>query len=166
MHTRGRDAGGRTRGERGQTLQDYVLGIGLFTLVVIGLLTVLLPTAFAPFEDTVGGDKKAQADRVADQLVANTSVPGESNRLNATEIEGIVSADQEQLRDRFALPDTSWINVTVSTMNESRVVTSASGTTLASADGPGDNPAATSARVVTLSDDSCPTACRLVVRVW
>lgn len=166
MRRRDRDSGGRIRGDRGQTLHDYVLGIGLFALVVVGLLTALLPTMFAPFEDTVGGDKRAQADRIADQLVANTTVPGESNRVNATEIEHVVSADQEGLRDRFTLPKSSRINITVSTMNESGVVTSASGTTLATADGPGDNPAATSARVVTLSDDSCPTACRLVVRVW
>lgn len=151
---------------RGQTLHDYVIGIGLFVLIVTGVLAGVLPTVLAPFADTVGGDKTAQADRIAEQIVTNSSVEGGANRLDATALETIVRADQEQLRDRFALPSTTRVNVTVTTMDGASDVDTASGETLATAAGPGHRPAATSARIVRLSDDSCPTACRLVVRVW
>jgi hypothetical protein len=36
-------------------LHDYVFGIGLFLLIVAGILVGVLPTVLAPFEDTVGG---------------------------------------------------------------------------------------------------------------
>jgi len=151
---------------RGQMLHDYVFGIGLFLLIVAGILVGVLPTVLAPFEDTVGGDRTAQADRIAERVVTNSSVDGEANLLDVTTLESIVTADQAQLRDRYTLPRTTRVNLTVTTMDGSRTVDTASGETLATAAGPGQQPSATSARVVRLSDDSCPTACRLVVRVW
>jgi len=151
---------------RGQMLHDYVFGIGLFLLIVAGILVGVLPTVLAPFEDTVGGDRTAQADRIAERVVTNSSVDGEANLLDVTTLESIVTADQAQLRDRYTLPRTTRVNLTVTTMDGSRTVDTASGEMLATAAGPGQQPSATSARVVRLSDDSCPTACRLVVRVW
>lgn len=152
--------------DRGQTLQDYVLGVSVFLLVVIGLLTAILPTVLAPFEDTVGGDKTAQADRIAAQLVGNTSVG--DNQLNASALEQVVSADQATLRDRFSLPRGSTVNVTVSKMDGSSRIVGPSGGPLSSPRSPGERPSASSVRVVTLTDDSsgCQPACRLVVRVW
>jgi hypothetical protein len=157
----------RGRGsDRGQTLQDYVLGVSVFLLVVIGLLTAILPTVLAPFEDTVGGDKTAQADRIAGQLVGNTTVS--DNHLNASALEQVVSADQATLRDRFSLPRGSTVNITVSTMDGSSRIVGPSGGPLSSPRSPGERPAASSVRIVTLNDDSsgCQPACRLVVRVW
>lgn len=151
---------------RGQTLYDYTVGIGLFLVIVTGVLVGVLPTVLAPFDDTVGGDKAAQADRITERIVANSSVDGEANLLDSGTLESVVMADQGKLRDRFTLPSTTRMNVTVTTMDGSRVVDTASGETLATAAGPGQRPAATSARIVRLSDESCPTACRLVVRVW
>lgn len=154
--------------DRGQTLQDYVLGVSVFLLVVIGLLTAILPTVLAPFEDTVGGDKTAQADRIAEQLVGNNSVADNTNQLNATALEQVVSADQATLRNQFSLPRGSNVNVTISEMDGTSRIIGPSGDPLSSPRSPGQNPAATSARVVTLNDDSsgCQPACRLVVRVW
>lgn len=152
--------------ERGQTLQDYVLGVSLFLLTVLIVVGTILPTVTAPFDQEVGGDKMSQADRVAETMVSNTSVGAGTNSLNATVAERIVGKDVSTLRERFGLPETSWINVTVVPLDGNGIHRSASGTVLASDARPTGSDAATSARIVTLSDDSCATACRLVVRVW
>ena len=154
--------------DRGQTLQDYVLGVSVFLLIVIGLLTAILPTVLAPFEDTVGGDKTAQADRITEQLVGNNSVADNTNQLNATALEQVVSADQATLRNQFSLPRGSTVNITVSKMDGSSRIVGPSGGPLSSPRSPGQSPAASSVRIVTLNDDSsgCQPACRLVVRVW
>lgn len=156
------------RSDRGQTLQDYVLGVSVFLLIVIGLLTAILPTVLAPFEDTPGGDKTAQADRIAEQLVRNTSVASDTNRLNASALEQVVSADQSTIRDRFSLPRGSNVNITVLKMDGSSRIVGPAGGPLSSPRSPGESPAATSARIVTLNHDSsdCQPGCRLVVRVW
>ena len=151
--------------DRGQTLQDYVLGVSLFLVTVLVIVGTILPTVTAPFDQEVGGDKISQADRVAETIVTNASERAGTNRLDVAVVESIAGKDTATLRDRFGLPETSWINVSVAPLNGSGVHRSASGTALATnADPSGDT--AASARIVTLSDDSCATACRLVVRVW
>lgn len=152
--------------ERGQTLQDYVLGVSLFLLTVLVVVGTILPTVTAPFDQAVSGDKIAQADRVAETIVTNASAGAGTNRLNVTIVERIVEDDVPTLRARFGLPETSWVNVSVVPLDGNGFQQSASGTTLASDASPTGSDAATSARIVTLSDDSCDTACRLVVRVW
>lgn len=158
MDNRGTD-GGTHRGERGQSLQDYALGIGLFTLVSIGLLTATLPTVFAPFEDRVGGDRASQADRVAQQMVANMSVDESANKLNATTVAQVASYSQDELRQRYGLPNTTRVNFTIRS-------TGGTATFHGTTDGPVNRSTATSARVVTLDDGTCSTGCRLVVRTW
>lgn len=151
--------------DRGQTLQDYVLGVSLFLVTVLVIVGTILPTVTAPFDQEIGGDKISQADRVAETIVSNASDGAGTNRLDVGVVENIVGKDTATLRERFGLPETALVNVSVAPLNGSRVHRSASGTALATSMAPSGD-AAASARIVTLSDDSCAPACRLVVRVW
>ncbi len=151
--------------DRGQTLQDYVIGVSLFVLLAFVALGVF-PQVLASFDQGTEGDARAQADRVARQIVTNTSVPGSPNELNATAVGTVTTRDEDELRERFALPSTANLNVTVETLSGGRYVVDASGRTLAGEPPQDGGAVVSSSRIVTLSDRSCPTACRLVVRVW
>jgi type II secretory pathway pseudopilin PulG len=152
--------------DRGQTLQDYALGISVFLIAVVVLLGAILPTVLTPFTDSVGADRRAQAERVAAELVTNASVAGKTNHLNASTVETLVALGQDSLRSRYQLPNTVAVNVTLRTMDSDRVVRSADGTDLSVGPSPTRQEIATTTRLVTLTDGSCPTACRLAVRVW
>jgi len=152
--------------DRGQTLQDYLIGISVFLVVVFFVASTVLPSLLAPFESTTGGDEVSQADRVAGTMVQNLSVAGKPNELRITPVEQVVGKDTDALRTRYRLPDTSYVNVSITTLDRTAIVTSSTGTSLASDKQAEGSNAATSARIITLSDGSCDPACRLVVRVW
>ena len=50
------------RDDRGQTVQDYAIGISVFLLTVAIVLSTGLPTVLAIFEDDTRGNIDAQAD--------------------------------------------------------------------------------------------------------
>jgi len=152
--------------DRGQTLQDYLIGVSLFLVTILVIVGTILPTVTAPFEQEITSDEISQADRVAETIVANTSVGAETNRLNTTRFESLVGKDTETLRGRFGLPSTSQVNVSVVALDGAGLHRSDRGIVLATDSDPSGSDTAASARLVTLSDDSCATACRLVVRVW
>lgn len=160
------DRRGLLANDRGQTLQDYALGISLFLLTVFFVIGLIVPSLLAPFQTDAGGDNEAQADRVATALVQNASDSGRLNELNVSIVESVVGKSTDDLREQYHIPSTSWVNISLWTLNGSDIVTSTSGTDLMTAESPEGGESATSARIVTLSDQSCDTACRLVVRVW
>ena len=151
---------------RGQTTQDFAVGISVF-LLTTAFLFAFLPTIFAPFDSDRSASDVSQADRVAATFVENFSVDGKPGQLNASETEGFFAAggDGDALRDRYSLPTTSRVNVTVRTQNGS-VIKDNSGTVLARGDEYDDDVSASSSRIVTFDEDVCDPSCRLVVRVW
>jgi len=151
---------------RGQTLQDYALGIGVFLLALFFVLNTVVPSMLAPFETEAGGDVEAQAERVANTFVENASLPGQLNNLNISTVHDIAGTDQGALQQRYRLPETSQLNVTIETLNGSRIIESTAGTTLRAGSHIPGSDSATRSRIVTLSDGSCHPACRLIVRVW
>lgn len=152
--------------ERGQTLQDYVIGISIFIVVVFVALT-FFPNLLEDFQSNSIGDHEAQADRVARQIVTNTAMPGTVNELDVTDLDSIMQENEDQLRGRYGLNGTVNLNITVESLNGDWYVND-SGNALKSQPGYFDTTAGTSARIVTLSDDGydCSPACRLVVRAW
>ena len=151
---------------RGQTLQDYALGIGVFLLILFFVLNTVVPSMLAPFETDAGGDVEAQAERVANTFVENATRSGQLNELDIGTVHELAGKDQSALQTRYRLPDTSQINITIETLNGSSIVESVAGTRLrAGATLPGTE-SATRSRIITLSDDACAPACRLVVRGW
>lgn len=150
--------------DRGQTLEDYAIGIGIFLVTVFFVVAFILPSMLAPFETDVSGDSEARAERVSTSIVQNASEPGSLNHLNTSVIEGIADLDTDGLRDRFNITETSWVNVSVTTLNGSEIVEN--GTPLSTTESPSGRQTATYSRVVTLTDGDCSPACRLIVRSW
>lgn len=160
----------RRPADRGQTLHDYVAGISVFVLTV-AVVVGLLPSVVAPFEDTSRSVERTQAKRVVDQLTANASIEGSETVLNATRLESGLSRNLSGLRERYGLEDFRHVNVSLSELNRTSVVSNGSGaaavpqTAGASAV---TEEAASATRIVQVDDPAypCSPACRLIVRVW
>jgi hypothetical protein len=154
--------------ERGQTTQDFAVGIGVF-LLAIAFVFSFLPSVITPFDSSVGGAETAQADRIADLVVHNVSTETANNVSrdkfndtyanaggNLTETLGLRSSNGNQI-DR--------VNIRFEPLNESAPLGSSN--TWTAGDAYDNQSAASSARIVTIEDDGkCDPACRLVVRVW
>lgn len=145
----------RRRTDRGQTTQDYAVGIGLFLLVVVFALT-FLPGILAPFGTIDQDQREAQAERVADTLVDRALLEDGRVHLNWTALEDQLAVGD--LPSTVGLSGPASVNVTVEHLgNETTVLTG--GRTY-----DGQN-AGTWTRLVT-ADERCADGCRLVVRVW
>lgn len=147
--------------DRAQTQIDFAVGVGVFLLVLAGVL-LFLPDVFAAYEDPVGPAVEEESDRVAATLVEEHRVAGTErtlafDALNAT----LTDTDVSAVRDAAGVPDHRALNVTV-------VDGSPDGATVASAGSPYDEQAAaTTVRVVDSVDSGvCNPVCRIVVRAW
>ncbi|SDJ93840.1 hypothetical protein SAMN04515672_1895 [Natronorubrum texcoconense] len=149
--------------DRGQTTQDFIVGIGVFILAVAFVFS-FLPTMLTPFDSSTSGGQTAQADRVADRLVHNLS-DGTANEIDGNQLENY--DDDHNVSKALGLRTNQdgdpiqRVNVSLQPLNESTTVKGF---------GPeyDDQSAASSARIVTVEDgpDDCDPACRLVVRIW
>jgi hypothetical protein len=158
--------------DRGQTTQDFAVGVGVF-LLAIAFVFSFLPTVVTPFDSSVGGAETAQADRIADLIVHNVSMDT-PNEINGSAFEDRYT--EENLSAELGLRASSSdnvvidrVNVTVETLDGTIVSTSE----LAGGEVYDDRSTASAARIVTLngsgisaSSSACEPACRLIVRVW
>jgi len=150
---------------RGQTVQDFAFGVSIF-LVVTVFAFGLFPNLIAPVTAGVDGSDRAQADRLARSLIQNHSAGDAQNSLNATRLAGTLDESEAKLQERYGLAETASINVTVREVDDDSIVVD-DGDPLATGRPRGNDPAATSSRIVTFVDATeCRPACRLVVRVW
>ncbi|MFB6085127.1 MAG: hypothetical protein ABEJ94_12870 [Halorientalis sp.] len=150
---------------RGQTLQDFVLGVSVF-LVVVVFVFGLFPSFLSPFTAGVDASERAQADRLARNLIENHSVQAAGNALNGTALSNTMQKSETALRERFGLSSTSGINVTVRTLDGPRIVRY-DGTRLAVGSNRADETGASVSRLVSIAgSEKCQPGCRLVVRVW
>ena len=150
---------------RGQTTQDFAVGIAIFLLTIAFVFTYV-PTLTTPYEGSIGGAETAQADRIADRIVANasTSTP---NELDGSEYQSTFAQDPDDLVEALALranEDTTFdrVNITIQEVGDAEIDES-EWTGGHSYDG---QTAASSARIVTIDNEDCDPGCRLVVRVW
>lgn len=143
---------------RGQTLQDFAVGVGIFLIAFVFVLS-LFPGLLTPFQSSTSGAERAQAEQVSTQMLNDLSTGSQPNHLDATALSTALSGSEADLLDRYGLPITANINVTVETLDGTRNI-------YATNNYVGDREVATSARIVTMNDARCEPACRLVVRVW
>lgn len=93
--------------DRGQTTQDFAVGVSIFLLVLAGTVA-FLPNIFAPYDQNVGSVERQQAVRIADVLVADSpyAVQDASATLSyadlRTELAGSLLSD---LRTQAGVPD-------------------------------------------------------------
>ena len=154
---------------RGQTLQDFALGVTLFVLTVTFVFG-LFPGYLSPFTAGADGSDQMRAERISEQLVQNHSTPGNQNVLNLTQLQATLALDQTELRQRYGLARVATVNITVMDSNNQTIVTADgtdSGERLATSEDSRNQTAASTARIVRLSNESlCRPGCRLVVKVW
>ncbi|ARS88874.1 DUF7287 family protein [Natrarchaeobaculum aegyptiacum] len=160
------DGGSR---DRGQTAQDFVIGIGVFILAVAFVFS-FLPSILTPYDSAVGGSETAQAERIANQIVHDTESVNGSNELDRAVFEAEYTG--ENLTDTLALRSSEdvifdSVNVSIETLEGEPV----NATALSGGEPYDGQPAASSARIVTVDDTSadpgdCEPACRLEVTVW
>lgn len=141
---------------RGQTTQDYAIGIGLFLLIVVFALT-FLPAILTPFETIDEDQREAQAERVANAIVDRAAVEGQRVHLNETVLTGQLSMTDTP--GAFGLTDTIDINATLRSLSSDARVGSGGSAHDGQAIG-------TWARIVSTESGACTTGCRLAVRVW
>lgn len=171
--------------ERGQTTQDFAIGVSIMLVTLIAVFGLVQGGVFQAFQSDVKGEEQAMSDRVAQYLITNlsTETGQQTIRYNTSDDDGInetLTTDLRHVRERAGLnvstqrrsnPDLNIIVVNSSSIQNSSV-------TAASLDenNPlewgdefrGQDDAANTIRVVQLSNDgdACSPTCWIVVRVW
>lgn len=143
------------RRDRGQTTQDFAIGIALFLLAIVFVIG-FLPSILVPVDGGDTTERSAQAERLAADIVANASVSDDRVILDHARLEAELDAFADG--SGVAVPPGRSVNVTLETADGERVVINGGDTY----DG---SPAGVWTRIVT-TDESCDPSCRLIVRVW
>ncbi|WP_324662766.1 DUF7287 family protein [Haloarcula sediminis] len=167
-------------GDRGQTTQDFAIGVSVLLVTVIGAFFFSQGGALAVYEGTSPGVDQPQADRIASYIVENYSTEEQSNVLRYDEPGGIeeLSGNMKRLKLRAGtnvssdrrtdpLVNVSIVNATTLERGErtpaSKLIDSGSWGEYRRSE------PVTASRVVRLTNDpstECDPTCWLVVRVW
>lgn len=145
--------------DRGQTVYDFLLGVVLFLVVVVSVFAIF-PDVFEPFFDPSPGDRDEMADRVASELIENTSVPDQERTLRYSQLNETLAPignDTTALKNRTGVPEIR--NIQVELRNSTRIVR-------LWGEDPQDVWSVTVRSVRVRGVDSCDPVCRLIVRVW
>lgn len=179
------------KGSRGQTTQDFAIGVSVLLVTVIGAFVFTQGGALSVYEGTSPGVDQPQADRIASYIVENYSAEGERNTLRygggTGTIDGNLSNDESAAPGpkldnliEFSGTDVSSDRridpiVNVSIVNSSTLERGAdvpardSGRLLAWGEYRRSE-SVSSSRVVDLTNDGttpqCTPVCWVVVRVW
>ncbi len=148
----------RTGRGRGQTTQDFAVGVGLFLLAVTVVFS-LVPTVLGPYDSGVTGSQAAQADRVATTVLKAAEAAGTAQTIDASTLKTL-PRDEAGLQSDAGLGPTTGVNVTIATLDDDRSVFTAGSPV------PANRETTTQTRIVRTTNESCEPACRLVVEVW
>ncbi|PSQ27581.1 hypothetical protein BRD09_08235 [Halobacteriales archaeon SW_10_68_16] len=154
--------------DRGQTLQDYLLGI-LLVLLTIASVFAFFPEIFVPFGDPGDPGNQEMADELADEVVAVNATFGREGTVDTAGLNRTLRDPDGfgRLVNRSGIPDWKGVNVTV--RDGDRVVFASETATVGSVYRENSSgPAATRARTIRGVNESmaCADGCRVVVRVW
>lgn len=151
--------------KRGQTLQDFALGISLF-LITVTFVFGLFPSYLEPFTAGTDDSDQMRADRLSRALIQEHATAKGGSVLNGTKLSTTLAQNQSQLRSEYGFTRAADINVTVREGGDDSLV-SLNGSSLATDQDSQNQPAAARARIVRLSNETvCEPSCRLVVKVW
>lgn len=154
--------------DRGQTNQDFVVGISIFLLTVAGVVA-FVPVVFQPFEDSTETSAHTQAEELATTIIKEQRIGGTSNTLDYHALSAALTPSEDLPPDLRAAAGLRYNNANVTitdgeiTANiyDDPVFKTGSDVFLRS------QPTATVTRVVRFDNESrCQGTCRLVVRVW
>ncbi|WP_435335690.1 DUF7287 family protein [Haloarchaeobius sp. TZWWS8] len=149
---------------RGQTTQDFAVGISIF-LLAVGFTFGFFPSLLTPFGSPLGDDITAKSDRVAATLIEEHHVDGEPRRLDYAQLNAFLADNDtaSELRDHFGLRSSANVNVTLQDVqsNGTRTQLLSAGDVYAD-----QTPAASTTRVVVVTGGQCTVECLVIVRVW
>lgn len=147
---------------RGQTLQDYVMGISIF-LITIAIVFSFLPALLAPFTAPIDDSVTARADRSVATLTYSLSSSVHPNVLNVTETQEFFASrsSSDQLREYLGLSATTRVNVTVRHLDTEQIAT-VDGTRLTGGQIRSDGPVAAASRIVVVDSETY----KLTVQLW
>jgi hypothetical protein len=145
---------------RGQTVNDYLLGIVLLLLAIV-IVFGYFPGLFQPFEEEVDDEQRVMADNLATELVENSTVPGTDQTVSFTALNRSIDALVDDSA-RVGVPE--WLRWNATVHNASGVVTD-DGVALQNGSVWNDRQTASTVRFVRIPT-VCENGCRLVVRVW
>lgn len=154
---------GRRIDERGQTLNDYAMGISVFLLAVT-FVVAFVPSIFAPFTAPIDDDTTARADRGATRVLTTLSKDDARNVLSVNRTNSFFEdGNATTLRESIGVPATSDLNVSVVDPETGEVARVGTPGVDATAGNPvRDGPTAAATRVVVLNESTY----LLTVRVW
>jgi hypothetical protein len=167
--------------QRGQTTQDYVVGISIVLLTVTGVFA-FVPAVFETTEDPVERNAYTQAEALGDQLVETHTADGTGRQVSFGQLNQTLTTLDRRVESGAGSPllasagirqddgEIRRVNVTVtpSVLNDTRPVVAA-GDPYVRAGTNTTNRAATVTRFVHLGNESrCGDSglCQLTVRVW
>lgn len=149
--------------ERGQTINDYVIGMTLL-LLSITLVFGYFPGIFQSFEEEVSNEEEAMATNIAAELVENSTVTGTKQTVSFDKVNGTLYSlvnDSQQA----GIPD--WVHWNVTVLDVDSNVISHDGERLSNGTNWQGERVASTIRFVRAQDDTdCDDGCRIVVRVW
>jgi hypothetical protein len=153
--------------DRGQTVQDYLIGIVILLLTITSVFA-FFPDVFATFEDQGNSENTQLADRLSAELLEVNTTMGRERTVDFAALNATLTDRGKfgRLVNRSGIPSWKLVNVTVVAGTGDYLVTSsASGVDSVYR---GDDVAATMVRTVQAHNRShpCRDGCRAVVRVW
>jgi hypothetical protein len=154
----------RPPADRGQTTHDFALGISVF-LVASLFVVSFVPGVTAPHTDGITEPEQEYARTVSGTLVSNLSTGESPTTLDDAATIDFFTTDwgETGLQSRFALRNTTRLNVTLRGLGEGDgVLTSCGGDRCAVGPRYRDQSAATAVRLVRFDGEPY----RLEVRVW
>ncbi|WP_415379662.1 hypothetical protein [Halosimplex sp. TS25] len=140
------------------------MGISLFIITVSTVLAGLFGFV-GPLSTGVGSEEVSQSDRIATTVVQNLTTGRQPNELDTERLSQTLDRSESELRTRWGLQRSAQFNVTLTTLNGSRIVDH-DGSKLATGARYEGNAAGSTARIVTLGEGTCQPGCRLAVRTW
>lgn len=156
--------GAAGRSDRGQTPQDFAVGISIF-LVTVLFVFAFVPSVLQPSRAGAEATLTTVGDRVASGIVSNLSAPGRPNHLDESKVSEFVDTyddgNTSDFRSDYGLATYTQVNVTIRTLNGSDRVDNYS-----FGDEYRNQEAVVVQRVVTMDDPQCQDGCQLIVRLW
>ena len=155
--------------ERGQTPQDFAVGISIF-LITVTFVFAFVPSVLQPSRAGEEVALTAEADRVATGLVSNLSTPGRPNHLNESAVADFVDTYDEgnvsDFRSDYGLATYTGVNVTIRTLDGDHTVTDPGGDPYRFGDEYRNQQGVVVKRVVTMGNSGTRDGCLLIVRLW
>jgi hypothetical protein len=151
---------------RGQTTQDFALGVGVF-LVTVAFVFAFVPSVLVPFDSGPTDGERAIAETFTTNLTDDLTDEGSPTRLNRTRARSFFGnhTDSESIVANYSVPVRTRLNVSLVTLEGTDVVEITVGGSTVDATA-GDDPRTRTTATVSRVVEYGSRTYRLEVRAW